>query len=76
MRYSALHIRNLRENGMTWRQIMEELGCCRNTIRRALVDDIDDFLEKENRRQRKWRERKQLEQHSEQRLSRIASMRW
>lgn len=55
MKHSHLKIRNLRRKGLTWKKICERMGCCENTVRRALVDDIDDFNEKENERKKRYR---------------------
>jgi hypothetical protein len=56
-KYSWLKIRNLRLRGLTWSEIMEVMGCSRNTVRRALTPDYDAFLENENERKKKYRQR-------------------
>ena len=56
-RYSHFKIRSLRAKGLTWAQIAEAMGCCENTVRRALTDDIDAFNKKENARKKRYRER-------------------
>lgn len=45
-RYSYLKIRRLRDMGHSWRSIAEIMGCCKETVRRALTDDIDGFKAK------------------------------
>ena len=76
MKHDTLRIRQLRRKGYTYEQIREKAGCCNETIRRALADDIDAFREKENRRLRKWRKQKEVDERRESRFSRIASMEW
>lgn len=56
-RYSYFRIRNLRDQGVTYKEICEALGCCEETIRRALTDDIDAFKKDAKNRQKKRRER-------------------
>jgi len=61
-KYSYFKIRLLREQGKTWAQIVEAVGCCENTVRRALLEDIDGFREGE--RKRKIKSRKPLLCHA------------
>jgi predicted transcriptional regulator len=55
--YSYLRIHRLRDSGRTWREICEALGCCEETIRRALTDDIRAFDHANNERQKKHRKK-------------------
>jgi predicted transcriptional regulator len=55
--YDTLRIRDLRDSGRTWREICEAMGCCEETVRRALTDDLEAFDHANNERQKRYRER-------------------
>ena len=55
MKYSTRQIRALRESGRTLAEIREIIGCCNETIRRAMADDIDEYRRKERERVKRYR---------------------
>jgi len=55
MKYSHLKIRALRRSGLTYSQIRERIGCCNETVRRAMTNDIQEFCARENMRKIKHR---------------------
>ena len=57
MKYDYRKIQRLRDSGLTYKQIMEEVGCCVDTVRRALTDDAEAWLSQEREEKRRFRDR-------------------
>ena len=55
MKYDPHKIEELRAKGRTYAEICEILGCCKETIRRAVAPDYAKYIEKERERQRRYR---------------------